>query len=88
MSLWHVAFPGFLIISSVSGIVNVTCLVVPVAACLLFWVVRKPLLLPGGLSKVQITKCEITVSVRILEGADTRAFGTLDYYHLLKYQLF
>ena len=35
MTLWLVAFPGFLIISSVSGTVNVMCLVVPVAACFL-----------------------------------------------------
>jgi len=35
MTVWHVAFPGFLIISSVSGIVNVMSLVVPAAACLL-----------------------------------------------------
>ena len=34
MSLWHVALPGFLIISSVSGIVNVMCLVILAAACL------------------------------------------------------
>ena len=34
MTHWLVAFPGFLIVSSVSGIVNVMCLVVPVAACL------------------------------------------------------
>ena len=35
MMLWLLALPGFLIISSVSGIVNVMCFVVPVAACLL-----------------------------------------------------
>jgi len=29
MTLWLVAFPGFLIISSVSGIVNVLSIVVP-----------------------------------------------------------
>jgi hypothetical protein len=34
MTLWHIAYPGFLIISSVSGIVNVMCLVIPAAACL------------------------------------------------------
>jgi len=34
MTLWLVALPGFLIISSVSGIVNVMCLVVPVIASL------------------------------------------------------
>ena len=34
MTHWLVAFHGFLIVSSVSGIVNVMCLVVPVAACL------------------------------------------------------
>jgi hypothetical protein len=35
MTLWHVAFPGFLIISNVSGIVNVMSLVVPTAAYVL-----------------------------------------------------
>jgi hypothetical protein len=35
MTLWHIAFPGFLIISSVSGIVSVMSVVVPAAACLL-----------------------------------------------------
>jgi len=34
MTLWYVAFPGFLIISSVSGNVNVMCLVIPAAASL------------------------------------------------------
>jgi len=50
----------------------------------LFWVVWKPLQLPGGLSEVQITKRKITVSVRMLESTYTRAFGILDYFHLLK----
>jgi len=36
MSLWHVAFPGFLIISNVSGIVNVMFLVISAAAVYLF----------------------------------------------------
>ena len=35
MTLWLVLTPGFITISSVSGIVNVMCLVMPVAACLL-----------------------------------------------------
>jgi len=35
MTLWLVAFPSFLIISNVSGIVSVMSLVVPTAACLL-----------------------------------------------------
>jgi len=34
MTVWHVTFPGFLIISSVSGIVNVISLVLTAAACL------------------------------------------------------
>jgi len=38
MLLWHVAFPGLLIISSVSGTVNVMCLVIPAAAVYLFLV--------------------------------------------------
>jgi len=36
---------------------------------------------------VQITKCEITVSVCILEGTDTTVSGMRGYFpHLLKYQ--
>ena len=38
MTLWLVALPGFVIISSVSGIVNVVCLVIPAAACILILV--------------------------------------------------
>jgi len=38
MTLWHVAFLGFLIISSVFLIVNVMCLVTPAAAVYLFCV--------------------------------------------------
>ena len=34
MILWLVALPGFIIIPSVSGIVNVLCLVVLATACL------------------------------------------------------
>ena len=34
MALWLAALPGFIIISSVSGIVNVMCLVLPTTACL------------------------------------------------------
>ena len=37
MTVWHVAFPGFLIISSVSGIVNVMSLVLTAGACLLIF---------------------------------------------------
>jgi len=37
MTLQHVAFSDFLIISSVSGIVNVMCLVIPAADCLHIW---------------------------------------------------
>jgi hypothetical protein len=37
MPLWHVALPGFIIIWNVSGIVNVMCLVMPAAACLLIF---------------------------------------------------
>jgi len=41
------------------------------------------------LSEVQITKCEITVSVCILEGADSIASGFRDYFlQLLMYQDF
>jgi hypothetical protein len=35
MTLWLVALPGFLIISSISGVVNVMSIVVLVAACFL-----------------------------------------------------
>jgi hypothetical protein len=41
------------------------------------------------LSDVQITKCEITVSVCIPEGTDSRASGFRGYFfQLLKYQNF
>jgi len=41
------------------------------------------------LGEVQITKCEITVSVCILEGTDGRASGMRGYFpQLLKYQDF
>ena len=41
------------------------------------------------LSDVQFTKCEFTLSVCILEGTDTRAFGIRGYFlQLLKYQDF
>jgi len=41
------------------------------------------------LSDVQITKCEITVSVCILEGADSRASGIMGYFpQMLKCQDF
>jgi len=41
------------------------------------------------LSDVQITKCEITVSVCILEGTDSRASGIRGYFlKLPKYQNF
>jgi len=41
------------------------------------------------LSVVQITKCEISVSVCILEGTDSIASGFRDYFlQLLKYQNF
>jgi hypothetical protein len=41
------------------------------------------------LSDVQITKCEITVSVYILEGTDSRTSGIRDYFpQLLKCQDF
>jgi len=43
MIVWVVAFPGFLIIYCVSGIVNVVSVVVRAAACLLFWVLWEPL---------------------------------------------
>jgi len=41
------------------------------------------------LSEIQITKCEITVSVCILEGTDSIASGFRDYFlQVLKYQDF
>jgi hypothetical protein len=43
MILWLVAFAGFLIIYGVLGIGNVMCLVVPAAACLLFWILWEAL---------------------------------------------
>ena len=75
MTLWLVALPGFVIISSVSGIVNVMCLVIPAAACLLTFGSLGAFISPSGFSEVQITKCEITISGCIMEVTDTRAFG-------------
>jgi len=43
MIFWLVALPDFLIISSVSRIVNIMSLVVPATASLLFWVIWEPL---------------------------------------------
>ena len=61
MTLWHVALPGFIIISSVSGIVNVMSLVVPAAACLLILGSLGAIIKLSGLIEVQITEFEITV---------------------------
>jgi hypothetical protein len=55
----------------------------------LFWVLWQALYSPIGLSEVQITKCEITVSVYILEGSNTRASGIGGYFpQQLMYQDF
>jgi hypothetical protein len=55
------------------------------AAVYLFWFLWEPSLL----SEVQITKCEITVSVFILEGTNTRASEIRGYFpQLLKYNDF
>ena len=43
MILWLVTLPAFQIISSVSVVVNVICLVVPATACVLILVLLKPL---------------------------------------------
>jgi hypothetical protein len=89
MTLWHIAFASFLIISSVYGIVNVLFLVISAAACLHSLDSLGAIIMISGLSGVRITKREITVSVFILEGTDTRAFGIGDYFpQLLKYQEF
>jgi hypothetical protein len=37
MLLWLVALPAFQIVPSVSGIANVTCLVLPTTACILIF---------------------------------------------------
>jgi len=43
-------------------------------------------IIASGHSEVQIAKCDITVSVCILDGTDTRASGIAGYCpHLLKY---
>jgi len=55
----------------------------------LFWFLWKPLWKFSRLSEVQITKCEITVSVCVLEGTDTRTSGMRDHFlHVLNYQDF
>ena len=43
MTLWNVAFPGFLIISSVSRIGNVMFLIIPSVGVYLLWVQWWPL---------------------------------------------
>jgi len=79
-----------LITSSVSGIVNVMCLVIPTAVCLLILVFLGTIILAlCGLSGVQITKCENTILICALEGTNTRASGIRGCFpQLLKYQDF
>jgi len=48
VTLCLVALPGFLIVSSFSEIVNVMCLVIPAAACLLIF---------GSLEAIIIAQC-------------------------------
>jgi len=48
VTLCLVALPGFLIVSSFSGIVNVMCLVMPAAVCLLIF---------GYLEAIIIAQC-------------------------------
>jgi len=48
VTLCIVALPGFLIVSSFTGIVNVMCLVVPAAACLLIL---------GSLEAIMLAQC-------------------------------
>jgi len=89
MTLRHVVFSVFLIISNVSGIVNVMCLVIPAADCLHIWDSLEAIMIVSGLSEVQITKCKIKISLCILEGTNTRASGIMGYFpELLKFQDF
>jgi hypothetical protein len=54
----------------------------------LFWVVSH-YNSSVGLSEMQITNCEITVSVCIMEGTDTRASGITEHFpQMLKYEDF
>jgi len=86
MTLWLVAFPGFLNISHASGIVNVMSLVMTAAPSLFILYSVEAISKISGLSEVQIAKCEITVLVSILEGIDNRASGIRGYCpHWLKY---
>jgi hypothetical protein len=73
MTVCLVAFPGFLFISSVSGMVNVMSVVVPVSACVLILGSLEAIIKLSLLSEIHIKKCEITVSVCIMESINTRA---------------
>jgi len=85
-TLWLVAFPDFLIISSISVIINVMSLVVPATAFYLFFCSLSAITITQWF---QITECEITVSVCILAGTDTRASGIGEYFpQMLTYQDF
>ena len=76
-----------LIISSVSGIVNVMCLVIPAAVCLLVLVFLGAIIIAlSGLNEIQIIKRENTVSVCALEVTSTRASGMRGCF--MKYQDF
>ena len=89
MTLWLVAFPGFLNISHAPGIVNVMSVVMTAAPSLFILRSVQAILRISGLSEVHIEKCEITVLVSILEGIDNRASGIRGYCpHWLKYQDF
>jgi hypothetical protein len=79
-----------LVISSVSGIVNVICLVIPAAVCLLILGFLGAIIVAlSGLNEVQIIKCGKTVSLYTLEGTNTRASGIRGCFpQLMKYQDF
>ena len=70
MTLWLVALVGFLNISCVQGIVNVMSLVITAAPSLLILRSVEAIIIAQWAQRSG--KCEITVPVCILEGADNR----------------
>ena len=89
MTLWLVALPVFLIISSVCVIINVMYIVVPTTACLLIFCSLEAIIIAQWAQWFQITECEVTLSVSILAGSDTRPSRIRRYFpQNLKYQDF
>ena len=80
MTVWLVALPCFLNISHFPGIVS---LVITAAPSLLILRSVEAILIAQWAQWSLVRKCEITVPVCIMEGADTRTSGI----RILKYEL-